>query len=346
MPVSTIPIPKQNTRFAGSFKTQNIPISSLQGQQLRSGQSPTSVLGADVAPSVVPPLAKVTTSSTKTTATPPPTPSNFSLALKAAGGTLDAPFKTEQLDPSGLNRSTGQYMYGGPQPQLVPLPWKDPTNVGPIVPLPATTQPPPATITIGAKRENISITPEQGRRLRAGEDPGVVLNSTPVTPAPPAPTPVTRTQDIPITPEQSQRLRAGEDPSVVLGQSPTPAAPTPVHRTEDIPITPEQGQRLRAGEDIGTVLGSGILPQVTPGTPLPPAITPESIGPPTVTPLNQLNNPPWTPLDTAIIPDNMGHVITNAELMELLLPMVPPSMWISDMIRAGQFRPRTPIQVV
>jgi len=338
MAVSIIPTPRNNsnTTFAGSFKTENIPITREQGTLLRAGADPTALLGAAVAPPVSPALQSVTTSSSRATATPPIPPSPQALAVLGAGGDTSIPFQSEQLDPSGLRRVNGQYMYGGPEGQLVPLPWRDPTNVGPAVPLPATPQPPP-TVQLPGGRQDIPITNEQEQRLRAGEDPGAVLNQTPVTPGPPAPTPVNRAQDIPITPEQSRRLRAGEDPAVVLGQPPTPAAPMPAGGTEDIPITPEQVRRLRAGEDPGTVLGSNILPQVSPGTPLPPSMTPESIGPPNMTPSGQLNNPPWTPLMSGFIPDNMGHVVTDARLMELLQPMIPDPAWVSDIIRAGRY---------
>jgi len=187
MAVTTIPTPKNqsksNTTFAGQFRTENVPITPQQSARLRAGESPTAVLGAAVAPPVVSPLAKTTITTSGTTLQRPQTPGPQALAIKAAGGDLNAPFKTEQLDPSGLSRGAdGQWMYGGPTKTVVPFPWRTPEILGPVVPLPATTQPIPATITPipstpVTKREDIPITNEQEQRLRAGEDPGQVLGS-------------------------------------------------------------------------------------------------------------------------------------------------------------------------
>jgi len=135
-----------------------------------------------------------------------------------------------------------------------------------------------------------------------------------------------------FTPEMVQLLEAGEDPATILNQTPSPEAPM-----SRINISGEQRTRLMAGEDPMNVLPSNILPEPTPGTPLPPGQTPESVGQVTETPPDQLSNPPWTSMELSKeeIPDYMQHVITDPNAMNLLQNLIPNASWDSDIMRVG-----------
>jgi len=167
----------------------------------------------------------------------------------------------------------------------------------------------------------VPITEREAALIAQSGDPASVF-PTPyaVAPSPPQPT-----------------ARAQAAPAVSGGAPPVPGYPW-----TQVPISGPEAAMIAETGDPGSVFGD----------------TPDAVGMATETPPDQLNTPPWVPLEakTAMLQKSfLSHVITDPRVLNnafhqtpdgMLRPAVPEPAWASDIIRVGSILPDMPLPEV